>query len=148
MAAAIRSQLRSGQSQLRIQLVPPRLGRLDLRMSLRGSVLSLSIGVETNTVRHLISSGALELRESLREAGLEMERMRVTVEREEKPTFQGDGRSGAEGGRTFAGGGSAGGDRDDGGEGAESMAGATAEGGGAETLPAPATRAGGIDFQA
>jgi hypothetical protein len=94
MAVLVRGQLRAGGGQLRMVLKPPRLGQLDLKLAMRGTQLRLSIGVESNAVRHLLASGAGELKESLKQAGVEVERIHITVGDDDgRPGQRGDGRS-------------------------------------------------------
>lgn len=53
--------------------------------------------VESNAVRHLLNAGVGELRESLRDAGLEMKEFHIHVENhEEHQAAQGDGQYGSE----------------------------------------------------
>ena len=100
MAQAIRSQLRTGGSQLRMVIRPPTLGEIELKMSMRGNTMRLGIDVESNSVRHLLGAGADDLRSSLRNAGIELEKLHITVnEREGRRQEAQDGGGGSGGGR-------------------------------------------------
>src|SRR5260221_82848 len=76
---AFGSRSRSGASQLGLVLKPRRLGQMEVKLALRGPAVRLSIDVESNSTRHLLSAGADELRDHLKDAGLQLEKIRITV---------------------------------------------------------------------
>ena len=79
LSMAIRGGIHAGESRLRMVLQPPKLGQIEVELHVRGPVLRVAIDVESNAVRHMLNAGAAELRESLRQNGIEVEKIRIAV---------------------------------------------------------------------
>ncbi len=75
----IATRLRNGDSRFVLQLQPPHLGELQVRMGLSSGALDLSISVESAAVRHLLYRRSGELQAALQRAGIELEQFEIEV---------------------------------------------------------------------
>ncbi|NVM22123.1 MAG: flagellar hook-length control protein FliK [Desulfobacterales bacterium] len=71
--------LRRGESQIRLQLRPPNLGSVQLGMDMKNNVLKLEMITEHHSVKELLMSHVHELRESLLEQGVKLERIDIQI---------------------------------------------------------------------
>jgi hypothetical protein len=78
---------RAGQRELRIQLQPPELGRVDMKIGLDNHQVVLKIHVENPFVKDLIENNLAQLRQSLQDQGLRMDQCAVTVSDHDEPGF-------------------------------------------------------------
>jgi flagellar hook-length control protein FliK len=78
---------RAGQRELRIQLQPPELGRVDMKIGLDNHQVVLKIHVENPFVKDLIENNLAQLRQSLQDQGLRMDQCAVTVSDHDRPGF-------------------------------------------------------------
>lgn len=70
---AMRLAIRRGISQVSVELSPPELGRLNLRLEMRHGAVSAVIQAEKAEARHLLLSGLEQLRQNLHVQGLELD---------------------------------------------------------------------------
>lgn len=70
---------RDGGGQARIQLVPPQLGQLDLRVTLTENAVQVSISADRGQVAELLARHVPELRQVLQAQGLQVDRLDVDV---------------------------------------------------------------------
>ncbi len=71
----VRVHVKPGQSRIAFRLDPPRLGRLSIRLVMRGGRLLGQVRTETQEAAHLLRSGIEGLRGTLREAGIHVDRL-------------------------------------------------------------------------
>ena len=74
------STLRSGKSELFLQLRPPELGSVRIRLTLENSILTARIVVSSENVRTIVERHLDDLRNSLAEEGVKIERFEVSVD--------------------------------------------------------------------
>jgi len=72
---------RNGQHQVRLNLNPPELGRVNIRMVLEGSIVRASIMTETAMAKGAVEEQVAQLRDNLAQYGLQLERFDVMSER-------------------------------------------------------------------
>jgi len=75
----ISRSMMKGEKHLRIQLRPPELGSLRIEMGIQGNGLKLGMIAESGPVRDLLLSSLPQLRESLSEQGIRLDRLDVQV---------------------------------------------------------------------
>jgi len=75
----LRAHVGDRESQVRIQLDPPELGRVRIDIRMRGDVLFLNVETDTAAGRELLSSRLTELREALQQQGIVVERANVEM---------------------------------------------------------------------
>jgi flagellar hook-length control protein FliK len=80
-----------GQRELRIQLQPPELGRLHMKIGLEDHQVVLKIHVENPFVKDLIENNLAQLRQSLQDQGLRMDKCAVTVGDHFQHEYSGNG---------------------------------------------------------
>lgn len=73
-------QLKPGMEQLQLQLHPESLGTVHIQLTNKGGEITAQFHVQNETVKAAIESQVAELRESLREQGVKVEAVEVTVE--------------------------------------------------------------------
>jgi len=78
---------RAGQRELRIQLHPPELGRVHMKIGLENHQVVLRIDVDNPFVKDLIENNLGQLRQSLQDQGLRMDQCAVTVSDHDQPGF-------------------------------------------------------------
>lgn len=66
-------------TRMRVQLTPPSLGGVDLRLSMKDGVLSLGITTELGKTRDLIQAALPELRQALEQRGLEIGQLSLST---------------------------------------------------------------------
>ena len=71
--------LQRGENHLRLQLRPPRLGAIQIDMDMKDSVLKIGLTTENNSVKEFLISSVQELRDSLVQHGVKLERLDVQV---------------------------------------------------------------------
>ncbi len=71
--------LKRGDSQVRIQLKPPRLGSIQLDMTLNDNALKVTVRAGHQSVKEILMSHAHELREALAEHGVELQKIDVEI---------------------------------------------------------------------
>ena len=74
-----RSILR-GEKAIRLQLKPTELGALKVEMDMKDNILKIGIITENSSVKELLLSSAHELRESLVEQGIRLERLDIQID--------------------------------------------------------------------
>jgi flagellar hook-length control protein FliK len=79
VARQISLSLQRGDNRLRLQLRPPQLGALQIDMDMKGSVLKIGMTTENNSVKEFLVSSIQELRDSLVQQGVKLERLDVQV---------------------------------------------------------------------
>jgi len=77
----VRASVGRGQWQAQIRLHPPELGRIRLDVNVRQDVLNMRIVAETAEARELISARVDQLRESLQQHGITVDRIDVEPRR-------------------------------------------------------------------
>ncbi len=87
-------QLRPGMDQLEMQLHPASLGTVHIQITNRGGEVTAQFQVQNETVKQAIESQLQTLQESLREQGVKVQAVQVTVENHgfESNLWQGQGR--------------------------------------------------------
>ncbi|MTV47799.1 hypothetical protein GJ688_02220 [Heliobacillus mobilis] len=70
---------KSGGSELRIQLKPEVLGKMQLSLSVDAGIVSVRFSAENPQVRQMLESNLPELKQSLEEQGLKFDRIDVSV---------------------------------------------------------------------
>ncbi len=87
-------QLKPGMDQLEMQLHPASLGTVHIQISSKGGEITAQFQVQNETVKAAIESQVAELKESLRDQGVKVEAVQVTVENHgfESNLWQGQGR--------------------------------------------------------
>jgi len=81
---------RAGQREMRIQLQPPELGRVHMKIGLDNHHVVLRINVENPFVKDLIENNLAQLRQSLEDQGLRMDQCAVTVSDHDETGFGGN----------------------------------------------------------
>jgi hypothetical protein len=71
--------LQRGENHLRLQLRPPQLGAVQIDMNMKDSVLKIGMTTENNSVKEFLVSSIQELRDSLVQQGVKLERLDVQV---------------------------------------------------------------------
>lgn len=86
-------QLKPGMDQLEMQLHPASLGSVQIQITSRGGEVTAHFQVQNETVKAAIESQIVELKESLRDQGVKVEAVQVTVESHgfESNLWQGQG---------------------------------------------------------
>lgn len=87
-------QLKPGMDQLEMQLHPESLGTVHIQLSSKGGEVTAQFQVQNETVKAAIESQITTLQESLKEQGIKVEAVQVTVENHgfESNLWQGQGR--------------------------------------------------------
>lgn len=90
----MRIQLKPGMDQLEMQLHPESLGTVHIQLSSKGGEVTAQFQVQNEAVRAAIESQIASLQESLKEQGIKVEAVQVTVENHgfESNLWQGQGR--------------------------------------------------------
>lgn len=90
----MRIQLKPGMDQLEMQLHPASLGNVHVQISSKGGEITAQFQVQNETVKAAIESQIVELKESLKDQGVKVEAVQVTVENHgfESNLWQGQGR--------------------------------------------------------
>jgi len=70
---------KNGITEMKIQLVPPHLGRMVLRLKVVDNQLIARVQVETNEAKSLIQDNLPQLRDSIAERGIEIQKFDVDV---------------------------------------------------------------------
>lgn len=73
-------QLRPGMDQLQMQLHPASLGTVQVQLTSKGGEITAQFQVQNETVKAAVESQIAELKETLREQGIKVESVEVTVE--------------------------------------------------------------------
>lgn len=86
-------QLKPGMDQLQMQLHPASLGTVQVQLTSKGGEITAQFQVQNETVKAAIENQIVELKESLREQGIKVEAVEVTVESNgfESSLWQGQG---------------------------------------------------------
>ena len=79
VARQISLSLQRGENHLRLQLRPPQLGAIQIDMDMKDSVLKIGMITENNSVKEFLVSSIQELRDSLVQQGVKLERIDVQV---------------------------------------------------------------------
>ena len=74
--------MKKGSSEMRIQLVPPHLGKMLLRIKVENQKMMALIQVETHEARQLIQDNIHQLRESMSERGVDIQKFDVFVQQD------------------------------------------------------------------
>lgn len=87
-------QLKPGMDQLEMQLHPESLGTVHVQLSTKGGEVTAQFQVQNETVKAAIESQIVTLQESLKEQGVKVQAVQVTVENHgfESNLWQGQGR--------------------------------------------------------
>lgn len=87
-------QLKPGMDQLEMQLHPESLGTVHVQLVNKGGEITAQFRVQNETVRAAIESQVVDLKENLKEQGVKVEAVEVTVESHgfESNLWQGQGR--------------------------------------------------------
>lgn len=87
-------QLKPGMDQLELQLHPASLGNVHIQLTSKGGEITAQFQVQNETVKAAIESQIVELKESLKDQGIKVEAVQVTVENHgfESNLWQGQGR--------------------------------------------------------
>lgn len=87
-------QLKPGMDQLEMQLHPESLGTVHIQLSSKGGEVTAQFQVQNETVKAAIESQIASLQESLKEQGIKVEAVQVTVESHgfESNLWQGQGK--------------------------------------------------------
>ncbi len=87
-------QLKPGMDQLEMQLHPESLGRLRIQLTSQGGEITAQFRVQNETVKAVIESQIVELKETLKNQGVVVEAVEVSVESHafESNLWQGQGR--------------------------------------------------------
>lgn len=90
----MRIQLKPGMDQLEMQLHPESLGTVHIQLSSKGGEVTAQFQVQNETVKAAIESQIISLQETLKEQGVKVEAVQVTVESHgfESNLWQGQGR--------------------------------------------------------
>jgi flagellar hook-length control protein FliK len=81
MVRVARASVGRGQWQVQIRLSPPELGRIRLDVDVRQDVMNMRVVADTAEARELISSRVGQLRESLQQHGITVDRVEVEPRR-------------------------------------------------------------------
>lgn len=79
VARQISLSLQRGKNHLMLQLKPPELGAIQINMDMKDSVLKIGMVTEDNGVKEFLVSSIQELRDSLVQNGVKVERIDVQV---------------------------------------------------------------------
>ena len=79
VARQISLSLQRGENHLRLQLRPPQLGAIQIDMDMKDSVLKIGMTTEHNSVKEFLVSSIQELRETLLQQGVKLDRIEVQV---------------------------------------------------------------------
>ena len=87
-------QLKPGMEQLEMQLHPESLGTVHIQLTTKGGEVTAQFQVQNETVKAVIESQIVNLQESLKEQGVKVQAVQVTVENHgfESNLWQGQGR--------------------------------------------------------
>ncbi len=80
LAGRMQVQIQSGGGELRLQLKPENLGRLEIRAESGASGVVARIVTESDAVKHYLENNLHTLHQSLQDQGLKIERIDVTVQ--------------------------------------------------------------------
>lgn len=72
--------VKSGISEIKVQLVPPQLGKMTVSLQMKDNQLSANIRVETVEAKQLVSDNTQQLRESLSDRGINVVKLDVFVQ--------------------------------------------------------------------
>jgi flagellar hook-length control protein FliK len=72
--------VKRGISEIKVQLVPPQLGKMTVSLQMKDNQLSANIRVETVEARQLVSDNTQQLRESLADRGINVVKLDVFVQ--------------------------------------------------------------------
>lgn len=75
----IAQMVKSQQNQLRLELRPPELGELNMKLSVKNGVVRLTMVAESAAAKHALDSGLHDLRAQLVQQGLKPERLEVIL---------------------------------------------------------------------
>lgn len=73
-------QLKPGMDQLEMQLHPASLGNVHVQITSKGGEITAQFQVQNETVKAAIESQIMELKETLKDQGIKVEAVQVTVE--------------------------------------------------------------------
>lgn len=79
VARQISLSLHRGENNIRLQLKPPQLGAIQIDMHMKDSVLKIGMTTENNSVKEFLVSSIQELRDSLVQQGVKLEKLDVQV---------------------------------------------------------------------
>ena len=87
-------QLKPGMDQLQMQLHPASLGTVQVQLTSKGGEITAQFQVQNETVKAAIEGQIVELKETLRDQGIKVEAVEVTVQSNgfESSLWQGQGR--------------------------------------------------------
>jgi len=77
LAQWMRMYVRGGSSRLRVQLRPPDLGQIDLRLTMRAGRIEATVQVERPIVGELIERAVPAIREALADEGVDISKFDV-----------------------------------------------------------------------
>lgn len=77
---AIRIRAGDGHSTARLQLRPPRLGYMEVEVTLEGDQLHLDVRTESDEARRRVHEQAVQLKTALESAGIEVAQLHVSVD--------------------------------------------------------------------
>jgi flagellar hook-length control protein FliK len=88
--------VKAGDRQVELQLDPPHLGRLRIRLELEGQHVSATLVTQTEAARALLMNQSADLQKSLAEQGLTLTAFDITLEgRQARPDHEGASEGGA-----------------------------------------------------
>ena len=79
VARQISLSLQRGENRLRFQLRPPQLGAIQIDMDMKDSVLKIGMTTDNNSVKEFLVSSIQELRDTLVQHGVKLEKIDVQV---------------------------------------------------------------------
>ncbi len=79
VARQISLSLQRGENHIRLQLRPPQLGAIQIDMHMKDSVLKIGMATEHNSVKEFLISSIHELRDTLVQQGVKLERIDIQV---------------------------------------------------------------------
>jgi hypothetical protein len=79
VARQISLSLHRGENNIRLQLKPPQLGAIQIDIHMKDSVLKIGMTTENNSVKEFLVSSIQELRDSLVQQGVKLEKLDVQV---------------------------------------------------------------------
>ena len=74
--------VKKGVSEIKIQLVPPHLGKMTLNIKIENNQLLASVRVDTAEAKQLVQDNLHQLRETMAERGVEIQKFDVSVNQE------------------------------------------------------------------
>lgn len=92
----IRGKIDPARNTARIHLSPPELGEIRIHLALQDHRLLVRMEVEQPVVRHLLARDLEQLRSTLADAGLEVDRFHIQARGEGQSPFRGRSRGGGE----------------------------------------------------